>query len=84
LTPIGGEAYLDGASCSSLPAPAWRHSVALVLAESQWWSERVGDHFDQGVDAAWLAQLGLPDSAMSWESLDVRPGKGSGWHCCAH
>lgn len=75
LDPHGGEAYLDGASCSSLPAPAWRHSVALVLAESLWWSERVGDHFDQGVDGAWLAQLGLPDSAMSWEIARCSTGE---------
>jgi putative ABC transport system ATP-binding protein len=75
LDPHGGEAYLDGESCSSLPAPAWRHLVALVVAEGQWWSERVGDHFDQGVDEAWLEQLGLPDSAMGWEVARCSTGE---------
>jgi ABC-type iron transport system FetAB ATPase subunit len=75
LDPHRGEAYLDGASCSSLSAPAWRHSVALVVAESQWWSERVGDHFDRGVDEAWLEQLGLPDSAMNWEVARCSTGE---------
>ncbi|MBK7675915.1 MAG: ATP-binding cassette domain-containing protein [Candidatus Accumulibacter sp.] len=75
LDPHRGEAYLDGASCSSLPAPAWRHSVALVVAESQWWSERIGDHFDRGVDEAWLEQLGLPDSAMNWEVARCSTGE---------
>jgi len=62
-----GEVYLDGASCSSLPAPAWRRSVSLVVAESQWWSAEVGEHFEQGVDADWLERLGLPEAAMGWE-----------------
>ena len=75
LDPHGGEAYLDGESCSSLPAPAWRHLVALVVAEGQWWSERVGDHFDHGVDEAWLEQLGLPDSAMGWEVARCSTGE---------
>ncbi|WP_313951453.1 ATP-binding cassette domain-containing protein [Accumulibacter sp.] len=62
-----GEAYLDTDACATLPAPGWRRSVALVVAESQWWSEHVRDHFDQGVNAAWLEQLGLPDAAIDWE-----------------
>ncbi|MCB1965116.1 ATP-binding cassette domain-containing protein [Accumulibacter sp.] len=66
LDPHRGESYLDAQPCSSLPAPDWRRSVALVVAESQWWSERVGDHFDHDPDAAWMEQLGLPDEAVDW------------------
>ena len=46
LDPHEGEAWLDGTACSSLPAPAWRRRVALLPAESFWWYDRVGDHFD--------------------------------------
>lgn len=67
LDPHDGEAWLDAESCSSLPAPDWRRSVALVIAESQWWSERVGDHFAMGVDAAWMEGLGLPTDALDWQ-----------------
>jgi energy-coupling factor transporter ATP-binding protein EcfA2 len=49
LDPHRGEVL---ARCTPLlePAgPAWRRSVALlVMAESQWWSERIGDHFADG------------------------------------
>ena len=67
LDPHQEEASLDGAVSSSLPAPDWRRSVALVIAESQWWCEHVGEHFDHGVNDAWLEQLGLPAAAMAWE-----------------
>lgn len=46
LDPHEGEAWLDGTACSCLPAPAWRRRVALLPAESFWWYDRVGDHFD--------------------------------------
>ncbi|MBP6734833.1 MAG: ATP-binding cassette domain-containing protein [Chromatiaceae bacterium] len=46
LDPHEGEAWLDGTACSSLPAPAWRRRVALLPAESFWWYDQVGDHFD--------------------------------------
>ncbi len=47
LDPHEGEAWLDGTACSALPAPAWRRRVALLPAESFWWYDRVGDHFDR-------------------------------------
>ena len=67
LDPHHGEAWLDGQACSRVPAPQWRRSVALVAAESHWWSEQVADHFAQGVHAAWLEELGLPAAAIDWE-----------------
>ncbi len=75
LDPHHGEVYLDRASCSSLPAPDWRRSVALVMAESQWWSERVGDHFEHGADGGWLEQLALPAAAMTWEVARCSTGE---------
>jgi putative ABC transport system ATP-binding protein len=49
--------------------------VALLVAESQWWSERVGDHFEHGVDAAWMERLGLPAAAMDWEVARCSTGE---------
>ena len=75
LDPHRGEVQLDDASCASLPAPAWRRSVALLVAESQWWSDRVRDHFEHAVDAAWMEQLGLPAAAMDWEVARCSTGE---------
>lgn len=47
LDPHEGGAWLDGTACSSLPAPEWRRRVALLPAESFWWFDQVGDHFDR-------------------------------------
>lgn len=75
LDPHRGDALLDATSCSSMPAAEWRRTVALVVAESQWWSERVGDHFDHGVDAGWMEQLGLPAAALDWEVARCSTGE---------
>ena len=62
-----GDAYLDGQRCAQLQAPDWRRSVALVAAESHWWGEHVGEHFEGNINARWLQQLGLPDAAIDWQ-----------------
>lgn len=75
LDPHSGEAYCDEAACSATPAPAWRRSVALVPAESQWWSQLVGDHFEHGVSDDWLARLDLPAAAMTWQVARCSTGE---------
>lgn len=75
LDPHSGEAYCDEAACSATPAPAWRRSVALVPAESQWWSQLVGDHFEHGVADDWLARLDLPAAAMTWQVARCSTGE---------
>lgn len=46
LDPCPGEAMLDGVSRSTMAGPAWRRRVMYVAAESGWWAERVGEHFE--------------------------------------
>lgn len=70
-----GEAFLDARACTSVPAPEWRRSVALVAAESQWWFERVGDHFALGINSNWLAQLGLPEDVIDWQVARCSTGE---------
>jgi putative ABC transport system ATP-binding protein len=62
-----GEAYLDAQRCSLLSAPDWRRSVALVVAESHWWGECVGEHFETAINTGWLKQLGFPEEAVDWQ-----------------
>lgn len=57
---------LDGASAQSFTAPEWRRRVTLLPAESQWWFERVGDHFSDA-DEAGFSALGLTLEALDWQ-----------------
>ena len=62
-----GKVFVDGTSRESMPAPEWRRAVAFVPAESGWWAERVGDHFENPQAAGdLLAALGLKPAALDW------------------
>lgn len=64
LDPHGGEARIDGANRSAMPAPEWRRRVGLLPAESHWWADRVGDHFPP---AQTLKTMGETDSALRFD-----------------
>jgi ABC-type iron transport system FetAB ATPase subunit len=49
----------------SMPGHLWRHRVGLLPAESFWWAERVGDHFED-CEPELLEALGLNIEAMEW------------------
>ncbi|HMA15287.1 MAG: ATP-binding cassette domain-containing protein [Bacteroidota bacterium] len=53
LDPSEGEVLLDGVPRERIPAPTWRRRVGYVAAEPGWWSERLGDHFQD-----WDGQAG--------------------------
>jgi ABC-type iron transport system FetAB ATPase subunit len=76
LDPHQGDALLDGAACSGMPAPRWRRMVTYVAAESGWWSERVEAHFSPGTDfPALLAAVGIPDEAWTWPVARLSTGE---------
>lgn len=50
LDPHEGDMWLNGQSCSSMPAPQWRRQVTYVAAESGWWHDTVGPHFPAQTD----------------------------------
>lgn len=61
LDPHEGDAWLDGAACSAMPAPRWRQRVTYVAAESGWWADTVAAHFAPSVDLnTLLPRVGLP------------------------
>jgi ABC-type iron transport system FetAB ATPase subunit len=75
LDPAEGEARLNGERRDSMPAPVWRRRVALVPAESGWWTDRVGDHFNTRDDpGALLAAVGLAD-ALDWRVSRLSSGE---------
>jgi ABC-type multidrug transport system ATPase subunit len=75
LDPSTGAVALGGLDRGSLPASDWRKLVALVPAESGWWSDRVGDHFPPhaGVDGL-LDELALA-GALDWEVARLSTGE---------
>jgi ABC-type iron transport system FetAB ATPase subunit len=74
LDPHEGEAWCDGTRQQDLSGPAWRRRVALLPAESAWWSERVSDHFD-ALDNDTLALLELPAEAAQWQVARLSSGE---------
>jgi ABC-type iron transport system FetAB ATPase subunit len=74
LDPHGGEAWCDGSRQEDLSGPTWRRRVALLPAESAWWSGRVGDHFEH-LDADTLALLELPADAAGWQVNRLSSGE---------
>jgi ABC-type iron transport system FetAB ATPase subunit len=75
LEPHSGEVMLDGLEQQQLPAHLWRQRVRLVPAESQWWSERVGDHFPAEFNGEGLETLGLPVEAQEWDVMRLSSGE---------
>lgn len=60
LDPAAGEVMLDDQPRTAIPAPTWRRRVTLVAAESHWWADRIGAHFQAPPGKADLEALGLP------------------------
>jgi ABC-type iron transport system FetAB ATPase subunit len=76
LDPSTGEVLLDGEDRFSIAAPEWRAQVSYVAAETGWWAERVGDHFDDQTAAIrMLEQIGLGESALNWSIPRLSTGE---------
>jgi putative ABC transport system ATP-binding protein len=69
-----GEVLLDGIASSSMRAHEWRCRVGLLPAESQWWGESIGEHF-QEVDEVLLGELGFDHEVMAWEVARCSTGE---------
>ena len=59
-----GRAFLDGVACDDFRPADWRCHVGLLLSESQWWKDRVGEHFNDHLGTEQLSALGLAPSLM--------------------
>jgi ABC-type multidrug transport system ATPase subunit len=57
-----------------MSAPAWRKRVALLPAETQWWYETIGQHFEKHDDAV-LQRLGFSPSAWQWQVTRCSSGE---------
>lgn len=67
LDPCDGDVRLGEAARETMAAPSWRRHVIYVAAESGWWADAVGAHFED-LDAAaeLLDGVALPQDALGW------------------
>lgn len=75
LDPSSGAVALDDRDRCSMPASDWRKLVALVPAESGWWSDQVGDHFPRGANVASLLDALDVAEALNWEVARLSTGE---------
>ena len=69
-----GEVFLDGVESGTLPAPQWRRRVGFLPAESAWWFDSVGAHFN-GVAAHLLTELGFTPEVLKWPVARLSSGE---------
>lgn len=74
LDPHEGEVWLDGREARDYTPWEWRRLVGLLPAESQWWHERVGEHFAAVDDARWQA-LGFGRETLDWQVARCSTGE---------
>jgi ABC-type iron transport system FetAB ATPase subunit len=74
LDPHAGGMVLDGIAADQVPAPQWRRRVGLLPAESAWWHDTVGPHFEH-VPQPWLGELGFDSSVMDWQVSRLSSGE---------
>jgi len=66
LIPHSGTLALDNKNCNTINPAQWRRQVGLLLAESHWWSDRVGDHFPaREMDK--VRALGFDETVFDWQ-----------------
>ncbi|MCP4756260.1 MAG: ATP-binding cassette domain-containing protein [Proteobacteria bacterium] len=74
LDPHEGRIFLDDVECNDIEAPDWRRQVSLLPAESQWWGDTVGSHFENP-DENLLETLGFTRKVLSWQVSRLSTGE---------
>jgi len=69
-----GQVTLEDTDCNDMPAPQWRKNVSLVPAESQWWTDTVGQHFVTK-DCPYLEELGFEQAVFDWQVSRLSTGE---------
>ena len=69
-----GDVLLNGVSHHKIPAHQWRKSVGMLAAESYWWHEQIGDHFNSITDDQ-LSQLGLSPKLLDQYASECSTGE---------
>jgi ABC-type iron transport system FetAB ATPase subunit len=79
VIPHKGDCFLSGTSCQAFAPEEWRTMVAMVPAESFWWYDLVGAHFNSnsGHDdpVVLLEKLGFSSDVMNWQISRLSTGE---------
>ncbi len=74
LDPHQGTVVLDEMQQGLVPGHRWRRQVMMVPADSQWWYEDVGAHFEPE-HRSLPSALGLPPETMGWAVSRLSSGE---------
>lgn len=74
LEPHTGVVLLDGVAQQDMHAPEWRRQVALLPAESVWWTDTVGDHFTNTDTVQWR-RVGFDAQVSTWPVARLSSGE---------
>jgi len=69
-----GRVLLDDKPASEIPAPQWRRQVCLLPADSEWWFDFVGEHFEH-LDQQAAALLGFKKDVNDWQVSRLSSGE---------
>lgn len=61
-----GDVYLNEQKCSDINPVQWRKWLGYLPAESAWWMDKVGDHFQQR-DHKYTKKLHLANDCFTWD-----------------
>lgn len=74
LDPHEGSVFLADIECRDLSGPEWRRRVGMLPSESQWWFDRVRDHFTD-IEPQWLKRLGFTSGVLDNEVSRLSSGE---------
>ncbi len=69
-----GRMFLDGLESLKFQPHVWRRQVCLLPAESMWWFDYVGEHFDNP-DKSRLEMLGFDHTVLKWKVSRLSSGE---------
>ncbi|MCF6343722.1 MAG: ATP-binding cassette domain-containing protein [Devosiaceae bacterium] len=71
-----GEVFFDDIERNVIAAHIWRSMIAFVPAQTGWWADRVGDHFEQtSLLDDLLLKVGLPLEVFDWQISRLSSGE---------
>jgi ABC-type iron transport system FetAB ATPase subunit len=74
LDPHQGELRLEDVASQAMPATRWRAQVCYVPSESQWWGERVAEHFASPA-VELLQAVGFSTDVLDWTVRRLSSGE---------
>ncbi len=78
LIPHQGQCFFNEQEVNTITPNQWRKQVAYLAAESQWWFDRVGDHFKLPLSersTRYLKEMGFLPEILNWEVTRCSTGE---------